>query len=66
MVLACLKNKPTCFFNGIVASKKGTQGEHGNGLGMMLVQDVISQHGGKIWVESDLGEGAEFYFNLPN
>lgn len=43
----------------------GTAGEKGSGLGLSLVYDIITKHGGKIWVESELGNGTEFHFSIP-
>lgn len=41
------------------------QEQKGTGLGMMITQRIVQQHGGRIWVESQLNEGSTFQFVIP-
>jgi PAS domain S-box-containing protein len=50
---------------GIFKSLEPGHKSSGSGIGLAICRRVVSRHGGRIWVESDLGKGATFYFTLP-
>jgi signal transduction histidine kinase len=37
----------------------------GTGLGLTIARDIVEAHGGRIWVESEVGRGAKFVFTVP-
>ncbi|MBK8783220.1 MAG: PAS domain S-box protein [Anaerolineales bacterium] len=47
-------------FNKLDARSEGT------GIGLTLVKRIVEVHGGRIWVQSEAGKGAAFYFTLPS
>jgi len=45
--------------------KKGTAGEMGTGMGLILCRELIEKNGGRIWLESEVGKGTRVSFTLP-
>lgn len=46
-------------------NKSFVRSHEGSGIGLSLVKSLVEVHGGKIWAESEVGKGSEFYIELP-
>jgi signal transduction histidine kinase/HAMP domain-containing protein len=50
------------FYRG---KQREARAQHGSGLGLAIVHSIAANHGGRIWVESVVGEGSTFYLQIP-
>lgn len=52
-------------FEKFYRQQEVTSSHPGLGMGLYITSKIISDHGGKIWVESEYGKGSTFYFTIP-
>jgi signal transduction histidine kinase len=59
------EQQSTLFSFGDFHTTRGTEGEQGTGLGLMICHEFIKKHGGKLEATSQPGEGSVFTFDIP-
>ncbi len=50
------------FYRGV---RREARSQRGSGLGLAIVKSIAERHGGRTWVESQLGKGSHFYLEIP-
>jgi signal transduction histidine kinase len=56
---------PNVFNKFYQISRKAGPGYNGCGLGLAICKELVAAHGGRIWVESEVGKGSKFFVSLP-
>ena len=56
---------PRLFEKFYRSGRREAHAQKGSGLGLAIVKSIAERHGGKVWVESQLGKGSVFYLEIP-
>jgi signal transduction histidine kinase len=59
------KEEQALIFQPFIQTDTGIRHANGTGLGLAIARHLAEAHDGKLWVESEPGDGAAFYFMLP-
>ncbi|HZK60864.1 MAG TPA: ATP-binding protein, partial [Anaerovoracaceae bacterium] len=56
---------PRLFDKFYRSNRRESYKHQGTGLGLAIVKSIVERHGGRVWVESRLGRGSSFFFEIP-
>ena len=56
---------PRLFEKFYRSTNRDAKSQSGTGLGLAIVKSVAERHKGKVWIESKLGKGSSFFFEVP-
>ena len=56
---------PRLFEKFYRVTQQGAKKQGGSGLGLAIVKSIAERHGGRVWVDSQLGKGSTFFLSLP-
>jgi len=59
------EDMPRLFEKFYRGSHREARAQQGSGLGLAIVRSIAERHGGKVWVESELGKGSTFHLQVP-
>lgn len=58
-------NDQDLIFEPFRQTEHGIKHAGGTGLGLPITKKLVEAHGGKLWLESEVGQGSSFYLTLP-
>jgi two-component system, OmpR family, phosphate regulon sensor histidine kinase PhoR len=58
-------DRPRLFEKFYRGKQREARAQHGTGLGLAIVHSIAESHGGKVWVESEVGKGSTFFLRIP-
>ena len=58
-------DQPRLFEKFYRGGQREAREQKGSGLGLAIVRSIVERHGGKVWLESQLGKGSTFFLEVP-